>query len=294
MNLYRKKGILYVVIALAGSFFLLATLGYLYIYQLLPGFGIKIFTDKHFKYFIQSAVLGYVQYSAYGILYFYIRENFKREKELRIVTAEKLQKELETALHEQEKLRYEYAFLRSQVNPHFLVNTLNVLYSHAEEHSEVLAANIKRLSDILSYSLEATDSDMTTVPAEKEIMHLRQLIEIIVMRFGTSRHIDLQVNGEVAGHYIPPLTFITFVENALKYGDLKSPSQPLQIFITAESQQLHFFCRNRKNQNLSLIPSYGIGLKNLTRRLNFILATTYKLDVSDEEELYTISLVIYK
>src|SRR5690606_8010228 len=109
--------------------------------------------------FIKYAVLGYIQYYAYAVLYFAISNFIKKEREYRKVQEEKFYKERENArLKEQElntqkeKLQAEYAFLRAQVNPHFLHNTLNTLYSQALEHSDILASNISKLSNMMRYS----------------------------------------------------------------------------------------------------------------------------------------------
>ena len=277
----------------------MASLAYLYIYWFLPNNGVILFKSKEFNTFFHNAILGYVQYFAYAVLYFYYREAINKELELRNVQKEKLQKVLENSVLKQqelqsqkEKIQYEYAFLRAQINPHFLHNTLNVLFSQAMDYSQELADNILKLSRIMRYSLESLEYESGKVSIQKELEHLQTLLEINNMRFGDSKTIEYSVDGQITGQMLPPLSIMTIVENAFKYGDLKDPSSPMQIRIVLKTNEIYFFCRNKKKKNNILLSSTNIGIANLSKRLDVTFKDMYEMKAYDELEFYTFELIV--
>ncbi|MGC4036061.1 MAG: histidine kinase [Chitinophagaceae bacterium] len=299
LSLYKKIGIVWGIASFFIVFFIMSLLGYCYIYLLLPTAGIRLYSGANFRDFIKGAVLGYVQYFSYAMLYFYVRQSFKKERQLRSLQEEKLRNELENSnLRQQElksqkdKLQLEYAFLRSQVNPHFLHNTLNVLFSQAMEYSQDLADNISKLSRIMRYSMETVEYESDKVYVQKELENLQLLIEINNMRFANSKAIEYNVRGEVHNQMLPPLSMITIVENAFKYGDLKDPSNPLRIKVQLQPGKIYFYCRNKKKKNNLELSSHNIGITNLAKRLDVAFKGKYKMDTADEEEYYTFELTI--
>jgi Putative regulator of cell autolysis len=299
LNLYEKRGIIWVISSYLVSLLLLSSFGYFYIYSILPKYGVKVFATKQFKNFAHDALLNYFHFSTLSILYYYIQKTIRGEQRLRIVQREKFQKEIENEnlkrqeLHAQkEKLQYEYALLRAQINPHFLHNTLNILFSQALDYSEDLANNILKLSRIMRYSLESVDYESGKVRIDKELEQLKTLLDIHNLRFGESKVIDYSVEGKVNGQMLPPLSIITVVENAFKYGDLKDPQYPLQIKVTLEPNDIHFWCKNKKKKNVTDISSTNIGLTNLTRRLEVSFKDNYSIDVINEEDFYTFTMHI--
>lgn len=299
LNLYKQKGVLWSIASFFIVFLIMGLLGYFYIYHLLPNFGIRLYGTKRFRDFLQGAVLGYVQYFSYAMLYFYIYESFKKERELRRLEEEKLRNELENSILKQnelksdkDKLLLEYAFLRAQVNPHFLHNTLNVLFSQALEYSQELADNILKLSKIMRYSLEGVEPDSDMVKVEKELEHLQLLMDINNIRFGNSKEIDYAVEGEIANQMIPPLSIITVVENAFKYGDLKDPLHPLVIRIVLKPTQVYFFCRNKKRKHNLHFSSHNIGITNLRKRLDVAFANKYVLNAEEDGDFYRFELTV--
>ncbi|MDE3234532.1 MAG: histidine kinase [Bacteroidota bacterium] len=306
LGLSKKNGIAGTIVSFFLVFIILATIAYVYIYHLLPIWGVKVFTTTSFDHFIQQAIMGYVQYFAYAVLYFYVREAFKKSKELQAlekekmtVEREKIESELEIAILKQqelkaqkEKIQYEYAFLRAQINPHFLHNTLNVLFSQAMDYSEDLADNILKLSRLMRYSLESLEYESGKVLVQKELEHLQTLLEINNMRFGNSKTIEYVVEGEVAGQMLPPLSIMTIVENAFKYGDLKDPLHPMLVKVVLKPHEIFFYCRNKKKKNNIQLSSSNIGLSNLTRRLDVTFPDKYNMRTIEEEEFYTFELNI--
>ncbi|MCD2424379.1 histidine kinase [Niabella pedocola] len=299
LGVRKKKRVLWSVASFFIVFIIMASLAYVYIYLILPRFGVVIYSSKGFKPFIQEAVLGYVRFFSFAMLYFYIRESLKKEKNLRLLEREKSQQELENAkLKEQElkaqqdKLQYEYAFLRSQINPHFLHNTLNTFFSEALNYSPALADNILKLSSIMRYSMEALEFDSGKVSVQKELDHLQNLIDINNMRFGESKMIVYDVEGHINGHMVPPLSFITIVENAFKYGDLNDPRCPLSIKVDLTPGEVHFFCCNKIKKSNVQFSSSNIGISNLSKRLDVAFSNRYEMNAEKKDGLYLFHLTV--
>lgn len=299
LNLYKQKGVVWSIASFFIVFLVMGTLGYLYVYVLLPQMGMHLYGTEQFSHFLQGAILGYVQYFSYAVLYFYVRESFRKERMLRKLEEEKLRNELENSIlkqnelkSEKDKLLLEYAFLRAQVNPHFLHNTLNVLFSQALGYSQELADNILKLSRIMRYSLESVEFESDKVLIGKELDHLQLLIEINNLRFGDTKGIDYRVEGMVGGQMIPPLSIITVVENAFKYGDLKDPLHPLQIRVILQPNQVYFYCRNKKRKTNIDLTSHNIGITNLRKRLDVAFADQYVLTVTEDDDFYCFELTL--
>jgi sensor histidine kinase YesM len=299
LKVNKIKGILWSVASFFIVFAMMALIGYCYLYLLLPLFGMHQFSAGNLGVFLKNAVLGYIQYFSYAMLYFHVVESLKRERELRKLQEEKLRNELENSLLKQQelksqkdKLTLEYAFLRAQVNPHFLHNTLNVLFSQALEHSEELAENISKLSKIMRYSLESVEYDSDKVFVQKELDNLHLLLEINNIRFGSSKVIDYVLEGEVTNQMLPPLSMITVVENAFKYGDLKDVQHPLKISVKLKPGQVYFYCRNKVRKNNLEISSHNIGMTNLCKRLDVAFKGKYSMDAVDDKDFYTFELTI--
>lgn len=278
---------------------ILALLTYFYIYALLPKAGIKIYSTTAINVYLKSALLGFFQYLFYAAMYTYIRIAFKQQRQMAKMEEEKLLKELENARLkeqemkiEQERLKLEYAFMRSQINPHFLHNTLNLLYAQAFEHSDELAKNIQHLSRMMSYSMECTKYQSDKVFVQKEINNLKTLIEINNLRFNDKKIIDLEIEGEATNQMVPPLSFLTIVENAIKHGDYNDDKNQIQIVIRITNDTVQFQCRNKKKQTKQDMSSHGIGLTNLQKRLSATFDNPYALCVTDDEFFYTCELLI--
>lgn len=299
LGVHKKKGALWSIASFFIVFIFMASLGYFYVYFILPHFGIVVYTSDEFRPFIQEAVLGYVRFFSFAMLYFYIRESIKKEKSLRLLEREKSQKELENAkLKQQElkaqqgKLQYEYAFLRSQINPHFLHNTLNTFFSEAMNYSTALADNILKLSSIMRYSMEALEFDSGKVSVQKELDHLQNLIDINNLRFGDSKMIIYDVEGHINGQMVPPLSFITIVENAFKYGDLTDANYPLTIRVKLTPGEVYFYCCNKIKKSNMQFSSSNIGISNLSKRLDVVFSDRYEMNAERRDGLYIFYLTV--
>jgi len=227
----------------------------------------------------------YMQYSIFALGYSYFIYSLERQKRIQELELNNRQLEIQ-------QLHTEYNFLKAQVNPHFLYNTLNTLFSHAQYYSEELADNILKLSEIMRYSIEGLDKDNGMVNLKDEVHHLHNLIDIHQLRFSNELQIDFSVSGPVGDFTIPPLVFITFVENALKYGELKNSSHPLIIRLDAYQDRIRFYCRNKKKKKV-FEKSSGIGIQNVLKRLDVSYKGKYEVETNNEEEFYTLELTLY-
>ncbi len=194
---------------------------------------------------------------------------------------------------ENEKLHTELSFLRSQINPHFLFNTLNNIYSLAANQSEKTAEAVMKLSSIMRYVLTEAKND--AVPLEKEIQFITHYIELQKLRLTNKSSVDFTVTGEPAGKQVSPLLFLPFVENAFKYGISTREKSPITILLQIKNPELCFMVKNNKHTNTLLKPAdnTGIGINNARRRLDLLYTDRYRLDILDEKSAYTVHLNIH-
>jgi two-component system LytT family sensor kinase len=188
---------------------------------------------------------------------------------------------------ENQRLSAELAFLKSQINPHFLFNSLNSIYSLAYQRSETTPEAILKLSEIMRYMLyECNDNK---VDLEKELQYLQNYIDLQKIRFGNKAFIDFKIMGKVDGQQIAPLLLIAFIENAFKHGVASNPLTPIRMLIDVDESHLHLHLQNHKHAN-NRDPIGGIGLTNVFRRLDLIYPGKYNLDIRDEADTYTVEL----
>jgi sensor histidine kinase YesM len=195
---------------------------------------------------------------------------------------ERIQRDLEN-----QRLSAELSFLKSQINPHFLFNSLNSIYSLAYQKSDTTPEAILKLSEIMRYMLyECNDNK---VELAKELQYLHNYIDLQKIRFGNKAFIDFEVNGEITNQYIVPLLLISFIENAFKHGIANDPIMPISLKINIEDGNLYFFIQNKKHSH-NRDASGGIGLMNVKRRLDLLYPGKYNLNIRDEADTYTVQL----
>jgi two-component system, LytTR family, sensor kinase len=220
-----------------------------------------------------------------NLLVAYLAHLRDEKKQRAILEDQKLQLEIE-------KSHANYNFLKAQINPHFLHNTLNFLYARSLPYSPELSEGILTLSEIMRYALSDNNVKDGKAPLKDEIEHLRNVIRIHQLRYNNNLQVHFEVNGIVNGAVIIPFVLITIVENAFKHGDLKSVDCPIDIRLTVEHHSLRFYCRNKKKTGPKEL-STGIGLDNIKKRLDHAYKDQYMLDIKDEHQLYTTQLTIH-
>jgi LytS/YehU family sensor histidine kinase len=211
----------------------------------------------------------------------YLRETVKQR---RILEAQKLQLEMQIS-------QANFNFLKAQINPHFLHNTLNFLYAKSLPYSEELSEGILTLSDIMRYALDQGYQREGRAPLKDEIEHVHNVIKISQLRYSNQLKVNFEVTGEVNGKMIIPFVLITLVENAFKHGDLKNNDHPIDIKLNVKGNKFYFYCSNKKKSGPKQL-STGIGLDNIKKRLELAYGDQYKFTVKDEPEFYTVELTI--
>lgn len=197
---------------------------------------------------------------------------------------------------ENEKLQSELKYLRSQVSPHFLFNTLNHIYGLSLENSKKVSKLILKLSDFLSFSLY--ESEQPFIPLQKEISLMNDFIALEKSRFDDRVEISIALPKEkdVTGS-IPPLILVPFVENAFKHS-LKDKSKKVFIGIKLDvvDDVLNFSVRNSKDNeaHTSNSNNNGLGLLNIKKRLDIVYGKNYDLKIDNLQNEYFVNLKIFR
>ncbi|AXY73774.1 hypothetical protein D3H65_07195 [Paraflavitalea soli] len=223
------------------------------------------------SYFLNNIFYAFL-YTVYGLVFYFIRYAQHKELEQKDMVIQNRQSEL--------------SFLRSQINPHFLFNSLHNIYSLMYQNAAGAQDAILSLSDLLRYMLyDASER----VPLQKEIDYIARYIELQKIRFDHAIHAPLRVTGDTAALPIVPLLLIPFVENAFKHGDFSGMEEGVEITIHAGPRSIYFHCVNRKGHGLKDAAG-GIGLQNVQRRLALLYADKHTLKIDDTDNHFTINL----
>ncbi len=193
-------------------------------------------------------------------------------------------------LEQNERLKTELSFLRSQISPHFIFNILNSAVSLARVGSDQLEPTLIRLSNLLRYMLYNSDDEK--VPLSQEIEYLENYIDLQRIRFEEDVWINFRAEGKFTGHVIEPMLLIPFVENAFKHGVGRINDPEIQIDLQEEEGLLKFHVRNkfgREHHELKDKNS-GIGLANVSKRLELLYEDRYSLDVQVRDEWFDVKL----
>lgn len=199
---------------------------------------------------------------------------------------EELQKETET-----EKLNSELAFLKSQINPHFLFNTLNNLFSLAHSRSDKTANAIMKLSELMRYMLE--DTTGKKVELYRELDYIKNYLELQRLRLDDSVKVELTMEGDFHNKSIEPLMLIPFIENAFKHGISYNENSFIRIELVSNDHQLLLKVENSiPTQQAEKDEVSGIGLKNVKKRLDLLYPGAHKLHIIQNESRYLVHLTI--
>jgi two-component system LytT family sensor kinase len=242
----------------------------------LPVFGFDNYNGHPYtvSHFVANVFFYYFPaYFVYGLMYFFVEGWYKTRQH-----RQDLQKE---------KAAAELSFLRSQINPHFLFNSINDIYSLTYQKSEDAPGALLKLSEILRYMLREGNEDF--VPLQQEVKYIENVIELQRISAKGNAFINFDIEGYIGTQKIAALLFIAFVENAFKHGVWNDVKSPIQINLEASNDNIHFSIRNKKN-NDQKDKTGGIGLTNVSRRLELIYPGKHQLDISNGAEFYTVNL----
>lgn len=190
---------------------------------------------------------------------------------------------------QQEKLDAELSYLKAQINPHFLFNTLNSIYSLAIAKSDATASAIVKLSGMMRYAI--SEAHMDTVSLQKELAYIADYIALQKLRISDSVKLTYTLTGNSAGKQIAPLLLIPFIENAFKFGVNVEKNSRIVIHLDVQESHLLLFVENNKvNEN---VEKTGLGITNTRSRLQLLYAGKHELNIDDQEHQFSIKLKIF-
>ncbi|PCJ65502.1 MAG: hypothetical protein COA58_08820 [Bacteroidetes bacterium] len=204
---------------------------------------------------------------------------------------ERLTKELEKVNTETE-LKY----LKSQINPHFLFNSLNSIYSLSLQKSDLAPDLILKLSDILRYILY--EGSEKKVSLTQELKYLKSYLELEKVRHGSRMNLEIEIEGDTDSKEIAPMLLIPFVENSFKHGLMKDKANGyVRVSVKTDNEDLRFTIANSKPSNGSMVSKQsgyqgGIGLKNVKKRLNLLYPKKHELTFLGTENEFKVELEI--
>lgn len=191
---------------------------------------------------------------------------------------------------EAEKATAELSFLKAQINPHFLFNTLNNIYTQSIINSEHTSESIMKLSNIMRYVTDDVTQDF--VMLKDEIDCVRDYIELQRLRLGADAEINFNVQGKPDGKKIAPLIFMTFIENAFKYGVTKKEKTVININLSIDTERIDFSCQNKIYNHKSNLERSGIGIANTRQRLSHLYPRQHRLDIENTDGMFTVKLCV--
>jgi two-component system, LytTR family, sensor kinase len=200
--------------------------------------------------------------------------------------------QLKNELEKQNRLS-EAALLRSQINPHFLFNTLNNIYSLAYKQDQNTPAAILKLSELMRYMLHEAGEEKVSLA--KEVGYIHNYIELQKLRIKNPLQVNFEIQGDYRAQVITPMLLIPFVENAFKHGVSAYNPSEIKFSLQIDSQILKFTAENAII-NLQLVNNgtteKGIGLQNLQKRLKLLYPEKHAIEINRSQEKYFVSLTL--
>jgi len=201
-------------------------------------------------------------------------------------------KEKKNALEaEQQKTQAELKFLKSQIHPHFLFNTLNNLYGYSIENSPKAPEMILKLSSLLRFMIY--ESNVSYISLSKEISLVQQYIQLEQQRYGDRLELSLNISGDIQHKVIAPLLLIPLLENAFKHGTSEQLDTCwISLNLNVRGDEMFFKLINSKDNSNSVISEFpgGIGLQNVKKRLELLYPNKHDFSVKDTEDTFIVNL----
>lgn len=180
----------------------------------------------------------------------------------------------------------ELNYLKMQIHPHFLFNTLNTMYGFALKKADETPEMILKLSNLLDYLLYQVDKPFVLL--KEEINHINDYIELEKMRFNDTLNISFITNNISEDLKIAPMLLLPFIENSFKHGTIKHRQLNININLRCDGQTIHFDIENTSSKTET--TSKGIGLENIKKRLDLLYNNDYTLKVEDENNIFKVTL----
>ena len=272
---------------LFGKFVNKKSYGIYILIQVVVLFVISILSHLLFNLIVKTSPYDVANFFVYNIFtYFFIMAaSTAYVLVLDKIRADKLRQE-----RENENLKTELSFLRSQVSPHFMFNVLNNMVALARKQSDQLEPSLIKLSSLMRYMLYETDDDKVLL--EKEVEYVKSYIDLQRLRFGKNVMVNVNMQDIDGGYEIEPMLLIPFVENAFKHGTGLIESAQIDIEMVVKNNILYFVARNKYNEQSTEVKdkTSGIGLTNVQRRLNLLYGNNHSLLINKKDNWFTVSL----
>ncbi len=191
----------------------------------------------------------------------------------------------------EEKLEAELSSLKSQINPHFLFNTLNSIYALSVKKDDRASDAIINLSGLMRYVIK--DANDYKIPLHKEIEYIENYVELQKARLGNTADVRFKCWCDAGDKEITPLILITYIENAFNYGvnpDVDNCIVDIELQVTEIGIRLKTF--NKKVQSNAKANSTGIGMQNTRDRLQHLYPKKHVLDITENKETYSVTLLL--
>jgi two-component system, LytTR family, sensor kinase len=233
------------------------------------------YTGKYFPWLsrelLADTLINFLQHFLYAFLYWQFVKRVGTEKQLR--------------LSETEKLKAEYNYLKSQINPHFLYNTLDYFYAWMLKHDKKQAEGLAILGQLMRYSLAVGDSE-GKVKLRDEAEQIEHYIQLQQLRYDGKLNIRFDCPEIPRNLLIVPHLLITLVENAFKYGVTSNWANPVVFQLVVKGREIMFTAENHISPSEKDKARTGIGLKNLEQRLNIEYAGKHDYQVETDGAVY--------
>lgn len=179
-------------------------------------------------------------------------------------------------------------YLKNQINPHFLFNSLNTIYSLTSKKASNAPEAVITLSELMRYMLYRANNEY--VPLQEELDYISNYIKLQRLRLAYAENVTINIRGNVAGQKVRPLLLISFIENAFKYGTDFQGNTEIKIIITVSLNHLSFTCVNLIGNTKKDTENSGIGLVNTRERLAMLYPNKHTLEVSEKDGKYSVDL----
>ncbi|WP_338870418.1 sensor histidine kinase [Spirosoma sp. SC4-14] len=185
----------------------------------------------------------------------------------------------------------ELALIKSQLDPHFLFNTINNIDVLILKNAAAASSYLNQLSDIMRFMLYETKTNV--IPLTKEVEYIEKYIALQKIRTTNQGYISFLVEGSLGGKTIAPMVLIPFIENAFKHTGNKKLENAISVSICSREKSIEFSCKNRINPNkTSLSNANGLGNELIRKRLNLLYPERHTLAISQQGNLYQVQLTI--
>jgi two-component system, LytTR family, sensor kinase len=234
--------------------------------------------------FTMDTLIFYIQFGVYAIGYYYLAKDSQKNIVIKALEEQKIT--LQQSLQQSD-----LNFLRAQINPHFLQNCLNFIYSDTRKTNPDAADAVMLLSNIMRYSVTDNTAKNGMAPLTEEIKQIDNVIQIHQIRFEQKLQIQFNKAGNFENKQIVPMILLTLVENLVKYGELYDAAQPAVISCNIdEKEKTLLFTTSNKKVYVTDTISTGIGLKNIRERLQLVYNNNFTLQKQETDEWYTVKL----